>query len=110
MHTHPLEYFAIKVIAESEKFIIVIRKSFKAVKILVFYFYIIVWSNIDFEGQFAQTILRKKHKAGGVDVLTDKTKLQESKQYGVGTRNRHQMSRKNRELRIKSMPSWSIES
>ena len=67
-----------------------IRKSFKAVKILVFDFY-----NGDGQGiyslwlpEIAKTILRKKHKAGG-GMLTDQTKLQESKQHGVGTRNRH---------------------
>ena len=67
-----------------------IRKSFKAVKILVFDFY-----NCDGQGiyslwlpEIAKTILRKKHKAGG-GMLTDQTILQESKQHGVGTRNRH---------------------
>ena len=76
--------------AESEKFIIVIRKSFKAVEILLLDFY-----NCDGRGiyslllpEISKTMLRKKHKAGGV-MLTDQTKVQESKQHGVGTRNRH---------------------
>ena len=67
-----------------------IRKSFKAVEILVLNFY-----NCDGQGicslwlpVIAKTMLRKKNKTGGV-MLTDQTKLQESKQHGAGTRNRH---------------------